>query len=155
LRDLAVAVHGGQAARAQAVVEHSLDDHGARRVVGARLRAEPEEADPARIDLVALDQAHYGRRRHRVDALLGTAHAEAAADHRAGLVPRLARPAAPCLEVDPIGRHIDRKSTDPDMIIHSFFPEWPRSRRALGGDASVDWCSHGGDYRAAALESPS
>src|SRR5690606_16987504 len=136
---------------------HALDDDRAGRVIGARFRAETQEADAARVDLVALDEPHHGRRGHRVDALLGTAHPEAAADDRPGFLPRLVRPPAPFLEVDPIGRHVHRESADPDLAFHSLFPEWPRSRRVQGLSAVLRTIggSHGGDYMAAALESPS
>ena len=48
LGDLAMARDRGAAARLQALVEHAFDDDGAGRVVGARLGAEPQEADPVR-----------------------------------------------------------------------------------------------------------
>src|SRR5690606_17788789 len=155
LGNLAVAVHGRPAGLPQAVVEHALDDHRARGVVRARFGSEAEKADALGIDVVRVAKAHHGRCGDCIIALLGTAHPEAAADGRAGLVPRGARPAAPLLQIDPIRRHVDRKTTDPDLDFHQITPMLEAAASDEGdSQMRLKW-SHAADYRAAALESPS
>ena len=94
------------AARLQCLVHHSLYDDCAGGIVGAGLGAEAQELDPRGVDVVLLDQAHDGRCRHRVDAVIRPANAETASHDFAHLRPMAAGPLAPVLEPDPIGRHV-------------------------------------------------
>ena len=118
LGHLAMARQRRPAARLEAFVEHAFDDDGAGGVVGARLGAEPQEADAARVDVVAIDEPHDGRGGHRVDALRGAAHPEAVADDGAGLVPDVVGPATPRLEVYAVRRHVDGKAADTHFVGH-------------------------------------
>ena len=72
----------------------------------------PKKSDAVRVDVVAVDEPHHGRGRHRIDALRGAAHPEAVADDGAGLVPDVVGPATPRLEVYAVGRHVDGKAAD-------------------------------------------
>src|SRR5690606_8358729 len=96
-------------------VEHPAYDHRAGGVVGARLRAEREVADLAGIDVVLVDQPKHRVGGHRVDALVRSGLAEAAADDGRDLLPRVAGPAAPLLERDLEGRRVHGQATDADV----------------------------------------
>ena len=80
LGHLELAREARQSELVERVVDHAAHDHGADGVVGARLGAEPEPADVARIDVVLPDQPQHGVGRHRVDVLVLTHDAKAAAD---------------------------------------------------------------------------
>ncbi len=110
LGDFAAARDRRHAARFEGLVDHALDDDRAGRIVGARFGAETQELDARGIDVVLVDQAHDGRCRHRVDAVVGSAHAETAPDDFLHLGPVTAGPLAPVLEPDAIGRHIGGKA---------------------------------------------
>src|SRR5262249_8421177 len=98
--------------RFEPAVDHAAHDHRTDRVVGARLGAEAEEPDQLRIDVVLPDQPQHGVRGHRVDVLVATRHAEAAADHHLDLVPGVARPLAPVLETYPKWGYVRAHCTD-------------------------------------------
>src|SRR5690606_15059172 len=114
---------------------HAFDDDGTGRVVGARFRAEPQEADAVRVDTVALDQAHDGRGRHRIDALGGPAQPEAMTHDGPRPVPRVVGPAAPLLEIDSVGRHVHGKAADSHLIRHRTPNTWQLTAAALGRPA--------------------
>ena len=112
LGHLAVAGQERHALRGERVVDHALDDDGARRIVAARLGAEGEHADPLRVELVVLDEAQHGVRGERVDALGGPAHPEAAPDDAPRLLPGLVVPGTPVLQRDAVRGQIQRQSAD-------------------------------------------
>ncbi len=116
LGDLAAASDGRFAARFQGPVDHAFDDDRAGRVIGARFGAQPEELDARRVDVVLLDQPHDRGRGHRVNALVGPAHAETAPDDLANLGPLVVGPVTPVLEPDSIGRNIRSKAADADIL---------------------------------------
>ena len=150
LRNLALTRERRQASGEQALVEHALHDDGAGRIVGARFRAEPEEADALRIDVVALDEPHDRRGGHRVDALRRPAHPKAVADDGPGLVPGGIGPIAPRFEIDSIWRDVHGEPTDPNLLSHTT-PQEPRTlapRAAQGAPCRIR--PPGRDYRAKA-----
>ncbi len=87
-------------------VDHALYDDRAGGVVGTGFGAQAQELDSRGVDIVLVDKTHDGRRRHCIDAVVGPAHAEAAADDFPHLGPVTAGPLAPVLEPDAIGRHV-------------------------------------------------
>jgi hypothetical protein len=94
------------AARDQGLVDHALDDNGARRIVGARLGAQAQEFHTCRIDVVLVDQAHDGIGRHCVHAVLRATHAEAATDNITDLRPLVSGPVAPIFQPYPVRRDV-------------------------------------------------
>ncbi len=113
-RNFTAARNRRHAPRLERLVDHALDDNGAGRIVGARLGAETQELDARRIDVVLVDQAHDGGGRHRVNAVIGPAYPETAADDFADLGPVIAGPLAPVLEPHAIRRHVGSEAGDPD-----------------------------------------
>ena len=134
---LAMARQRRTAARLEAFVEHAFDDDGAGGVVGARLGAEPQEANAVRVDVVVVDEPHDGRGGHRIDALRGPAHPKAVADDGAGLVPDVVRPATPRLEVYAVRRHVDGKAADTHFVGHRTPSSACAGRRCVGATVSA------------------
>ena len=118
LGHLAVPRQPRHAERVERAVDHAAHDHGAGGVVGARLGAEAEEADPLRVDVVLADQPQDGVGRHRVDVLVRARHAEAVADDRPDLVPGVAGPFTPRFEVDAIRRDVNGKAAETNLLGH-------------------------------------
>src|SRR3970040_2001702 len=113
------------------VVEHAFDDDGAGGVVRARLGSQTEEADARGIDGITSHGPQARRPRDRVYTLRRPAHPEATADDGLSLVPGRARPIAPGFEINAVGRHIDRESTDADWLAHKESPTIPLTPSAL------------------------
>ena len=100
------------ATRLQRLVDHAFDDYRAGRVVGARFSAKPKEFDPRRIDVVLIDESDNSVGRHRVDAMVWSAHAEAAPDDLSGFLPLIAGPVTPVLQPDTVGRQVGGEAAD-------------------------------------------
>eukprot|EP00754_Rhynchopus_humris_P024089 Rhum_TRINITY_DN14863_c3_g1::Rhum_TRINITY_DN14863_c3_g1_i1::g.123627::m.123627 len=116
LRHLDVARQASFAELVQRSVDHALHNDGAGRVVRRALRAQPNEADVLRVDVVRQHQVQHGVGRHCVRVLVRPRDAEAAADHVLHLVPLVARPLAPVLQVHLEARHVHARAADTDLL---------------------------------------